>query len=225
PSPEEAAQAAVKFADMDNLGKAFRIATADMPVALNSPRIVDALNKLYPNQCDFVPEERQTRSVSSCRDDFLSSDPFITEQLFDPDKIQESLSHIKRGGAAGALSDSPDVYTALFLSRPDDTSNEASSVNISLISNLLSDMLENQLPEDAREFFNNSRLIALHKDPTNDLKLRPIAIGSGIRRLLCGHISRVFRPYFAKFLAPYQCVGAGNSQWNGFCLSDNLHPG
>ncbi|MGH7955178.1 MAG: reverse transcriptase domain-containing protein, partial [Gloeomargaritales cyanobacterium] len=96
------------------------------------------------------------------------------------------------------------VYTALFLSRPDDTSNDTSSVNISLFSELLSEMLQNQLPDEAREFFNSSRLIALHKDPTNNLKLRPIAIGSGIRRLLCGHISRVFRPYFSKFLAPYQ---------------------
>ncbi|MGH7974702.1 MAG: hypothetical protein ACREBR_04190, partial [bacterium] len=31
-----------------------------------------------------------------------------------------------------------------------------------------------------------------------------MAIGSALRCLICGHVSRVHRPYFAEVLAPYQ---------------------
>ncbi|MGH7954676.1 MAG: hypothetical protein ACREOZ_01820, partial [Gloeomargaritales cyanobacterium] len=64
--------------------------------------------------------------------------------------------------------------------------------------------MESNLTPDASGFFNASRLVPLRKDPDNELKIRPIAIGTALRRLICGHISRVHRPYFAKFLAPYQ---------------------
>ncbi|MGH7955142.1 MAG: hypothetical protein ACREOZ_04195, partial [Gloeomargaritales cyanobacterium] len=115
-----------------------------------------------------------------------------------------SLRRVKRGGAAGGLSDSPDMFTALFLSHIDDTAHDISDANIHLFSTFVTQVLENKLPSDASSFFNSSRLIALHKCSHDSLKLRPIAIGSALRRLVCGHVSRVHRPYFAKFLAPYQ---------------------
>ncbi|MGH7954424.1 MAG: reverse transcriptase domain-containing protein, partial [Gloeomargaritales cyanobacterium] len=69
---------------------------------------------------------------------------------------------------------------------------------------MLSQILENKLPSEATSFFTSSRLIALHKSSEDDLKLRPIAIGSALRRLICGHVSRVHCPYFAEVLVPYQ---------------------
>ncbi|MGH7954901.1 MAG: hypothetical protein ACREOZ_02955 [Gloeomargaritales cyanobacterium] len=198
-------QAATIFANLDNPGKAFRIITATQPIALATPPVVNALQDLYPGECSFSPPERSSRSDTISNGDlYQTADPFITKQLFDADNIRNSLRHVTRGGAAGGLADSPDMFVALFLSQTDDSTHDISDANIKLFSSLLIQVLENNLSTEASPFYNSSRLIALHKNPDDELKLRPIAIGTALRRLICGHISRVNRPYFAKHLAPYQ---------------------
>ncbi|MGH7973966.1 MAG: hypothetical protein ACREBR_00470, partial [bacterium] len=204
PDRHQREQAASIFANLDNPGKAFRIVTATQPVALLTPPVVSALQDLYPDECSFSSAERSSRSDTSSKDYLQSADPFIVKQLLDPKNIQDSLRRVKRGGAAGGLTDSPDMLVSLFLSQSDDHTQNISDVNIALFSSIVSQVLENKLTKEANVFFTSNRLIALHKSPVDDLKLRPIAIGSALRRLVCGHISRVHRPYFAKFLAPYQ---------------------
>ncbi|MGH7955270.1 MAG: hypothetical protein ACREOZ_04845, partial [Gloeomargaritales cyanobacterium] len=201
PDPVHCEQSATFFANLDNPGKAFRIVTATQPIALATPPVVRALQDLYPSECSYCPLDRSIRSETST--ELSQSDPFITDQLFEAENIRESLRHIKRGSAGGGLADSPDMFIALFLSQADPTANDFSDANISLFSTFLSHMLKNNLPCEANAFFTSSRLIALHKSVGIELKLRPIAIGSALR-LICGHISRVFRPYFAEALAPYQ---------------------
>ncbi|MGH7955313.1 MAG: reverse transcriptase domain-containing protein, partial [Gloeomargaritales cyanobacterium] len=205
PNHHQREQAATIFANLDNPGKALRIITVMQPLALATPPVVKVLQGLFPSECSFSPPERSSRSASaSAKELYQSADPFIIKQIFDADNIRDSLRRVKKGSAAGGLTDSTDMFTALFLSQLDDTAHDISDANITIFSSLIAQILEGNLPPDASGFFNASRLIALRKDPDNELKIRPIAIGTALRRLICGHISRVHRPYFAKFLSPYQ---------------------
>ncbi|MGH7974035.1 MAG: hypothetical protein ACREBR_00815 [bacterium] len=96
------------------------------------------------------------------------------------------------------------MFVDLFLSRADDTSHEDTTNNLTIFASLVEKIMLNQLPKETRESFCSSRLIALQKDRINPLKLRPIAIGSALRRLVSGWISRVHRNYIAEKLAPFQ---------------------
>ncbi|MGH7955295.1 MAG: hypothetical protein ACREOZ_04975 [Gloeomargaritales cyanobacterium] len=195
PSPDRAAASAVALANEDNLGKAFRQIASDMPVAPNTPQVVQALGKLYPPPCSYEPQtrvQRQSVSALSTAELFTSTDPFITNQLYNKDKIRAYLRSLKRGSASGLLADSTDLFIDFFLSRTDDTSHEeATSNKVTIFASLVEKTMLNQLPKESRESFCSSRLIALQKDPDNPLKLRPIAIGSALRRLCIGWISRV----------------------------------
>jgi hypothetical protein len=63
--------------------------------------------------------------------------------------------------------------------------------------------------------------MALHKDPTQPQKLRPIGIGSAIRRLLGRHITTALRPQIAAHLLPEQ-YGIGISGGLDFIVTHLL---
>ncbi|MGH7954925.1 MAG: hypothetical protein ACREOZ_03100, partial [Gloeomargaritales cyanobacterium] len=206
-SLDKAVATAIALANDDNLGKAFRQISSDTPVAPNTPPVVEALGRLYPPPCPYEPRarsQRQAGSAASTAELFTSADPFITNQLYNKDNIRTYLRSQKRGSAPGLLADSTDLFIDFFLSRTDDTSHEDSANNVTFFASLIEKIMRNQLPNETRDSFCSSRLIALQKDRNNPLKLRPIAIGSALRRLTSGWISRVHRPYIAEKLAPFQ---------------------
>ena len=59
------------------------------------------------------------------------------------------------------------------------------------------------MPPSIRKLYNSSFVFGLHKDAHNLPKLRPIAVGGGLRRLLTSCIVKHNVNAFAEFLMPY----------------------
>ena len=62
---------------------------------------------------------------------------------------------------------------------------------------------ENDLPPSIQKLCNSSFVFRLHKDTDNLLKLRPIAVEGGLKRLVTLCISKYNVDAFTEFLIPY----------------------
>jgi hypothetical protein len=70
---------------------------------------------------------------------------------------------------------------------------------------------QGKIPEKARDFFNNTYLFCLHKDPHDLQKLRPIGIPTSVRRIIASHIAQQWKEKFALHLLPINyAVGVPN---------------
>ncbi len=79
------------------------------------------------------------------------------------------------------------------------------------IQHLFSLVYQGKIPDEARNFFNDTYLFCLHKDPEDLQKLRPIGIRTAVRRLIASHVARHWKDKFALHLLPYNyAVGVPN---------------
>ena len=63
-------------------------------------------------------------------------------------------------------------------------------------------ILNGQVPSSITPLLTNCRFLALHKDPNNLAKLRPLGIGTAWRRLCSTIVTQQFRDIFASLLLP-----------------------
>ncbi len=73
-----------------------------------------------------------------------------------------------------------------------------------LLAHLISKLLSNYFPPGAWEPLRWNVLIALHKDPNDLTKLRPIGIGLSLRRLIARHIVQNLSVKIAHHMLPFQ---------------------
>ena len=158
------------------------------PRAFFTPKNIEIIRNLHPppiHTCSFTP---------SPPTDDLSS--------FHLDQLHFTMRQSPRGKAPGYLADSPDLLL--------DIERRAVPGCIGLTGDdLLSDLYRNLLtghyPEDVWLLLNPNYLQASHKDFQNHPeKLRPINMGTALRRNLCRHLVKALAPELAEFFISHQ---------------------
>jgi hypothetical protein len=115
--------------------------------------------------------------------------------------IFETLSKLKPGTAGGPFTDLTDVLKAYALYRPTPQGDEnPSRPYIKTFGRVLSLILTNSVPPSIAPFLTANRFIALHKDPDDEAKLRPLGIGTAYRRIAGAYIMHTFSVRFSALL-------------------------
>lgn len=187
-------RAAQHAADNDNLQTAFnRIKSVTPQVAL-SPHYLSLLRKLYPPQTPFP--------VTTTRTTNRQQTPWqpISSKL-----ILKTLQKQKRGTAPGPFADSIDLFRD-FATYTTHRSN-LTYPYLESFSTLINSFAANKTPTDIQETFAAQYVIALHKDPKNLDKIRPIGIGTALRRITAATLMTAHGPTIADFLVPHGQMG------------------
>ena len=170
PTPATMAPYAQDAADIGNLRAATNRLTAAMPVAtLTTHRINIVTNTLYPKRLDPPRQTRQQQYI-----------PQHQTSLTDHD-LEHALHKLSQGTAPGPYADSIDCIRAMGLHRS--TSHPQSNrPYFQTIKDVFDLILNNNVPTTVRPLIASIHFFALHKDFNNLDKLRPIGIGTSLRR-------------------------------------------
>ena len=129
--------------------------------------------------------------------------PTNTNQLHLPGNICDTIRHANRNKGTGVFSDSIDAFIHLVKQNIPST-----NADIQQLFNLV---YQGHIPQQARHFFTDTYLFCLHKDISDNKKLRPIGIPTAIRRIMASHIAHHWKDKFALHLLPYNfAVGVPN---------------
>jgi hypothetical protein len=182
---------AQSLADSDNLRSAYQRIQSALPTAKMTPEVTQRCSNLYPSR--VLP-----CNTPSCSRSSSANHPQIplSENL-----LYEALSKLKSGTAGGPFSDLTDVLKSYALYRPapqgDETMPRPYTQTFCRILRLI---LSNDIPKSIVPFLSANRFIALHKDPNDDSKLRPIGIGTAYRRIAGAVIMTLYANRFSSFL-------------------------
>jgi len=190
---------AQRAANRDNLQTAFRSTDRSLPVAMNTDATIQAIQqKLYPPPVADCPHQQEpTRRLASMpRRRLLPKDTDLIA----------ALKHIKTGTAPGPFADSTDLIRsfALEVQHLNDPDKEAVYPNLRKFREFLDILDMACIPDDIIPYFSSQYFLALHKDVDDDAKLRPIGIGTHVRRILGAMETNAYSADFAAVLWPFQ---------------------
>ena len=170
PTPTSMAFFAQQAADLGNIRAAHNRLTATMPIATLTPeRINIVATTLYPPRID-PPHNLRNHQYTP------NHHTTIPDSVF-----EQGLHRLSQGTAPGPFSASIDSLRALGLQRS--TTHPASDrPYFHNLKKLFTFLLNNQIPSSIRPYFSSIHFFALHKDMNNLNKLRPIGIGTALRR-------------------------------------------
>ena len=188
PSYRTGNTAAQIAADEDNYRTAMTRACTFNKIATISDENQQSVEQLYPSHRDAL----QT-----------TLPPTNTNTLHLPGNICDTIRKANRNKGTGVFSDSIDAFIHLVKQDIPSTND-----NIQELFNLI---YQGNIPQAARHFFTDTYLFCLHKDETDNTKLRPIGIPTAIRRIIASHIAKHWKDKFALHLLPYNfAVGVPN---------------
>jgi hypothetical protein len=162
-----------------------------MPAATMTPKVQALCHKLYPPPMTYISPAWATRAHT------MASPPIPMDET----ALSQTLRRLKKGTAAGPFGDLPNTVKAFALYQPP---HSTTLPYFSWFSQVLELILNNQVPSQitppllAASHF----MVALHKDPTDHTKLRPISMGSALRHVTGKYVMELYGPAFAKFLLP-----------------------
>jgi hypothetical protein len=185
-------------ADNDNLHTAYNRIRSITPQVSLSPQYLTILKKLYPTQIQYDQQPaRQTRHTNKPKP---PPPPPIT-----PQQILQTLQKQKRGTAPGPFADSIDLFRdfATYTTHRSQTSHPY----LSTFTTLINTIATNNIPTDIQTTFAAQYVIALHKDPQNLSKIRPIGIGTALRRLTAATLMTIYGRTIADQLVPHGQFG------------------
>ncbi|MGL5814342.1 MAG: hypothetical protein ACRCYW_13585 [Aeromonas sp.] len=162
PAYDVAAQLA---ADEDNYHTAYARITQAMSVAKMTEEAQAICQKLYPPPTSYQSHHRPTRhhtpaTLHVCKE-----------------TLHRALIRLRKGTAAGPFGDLPDTLRAFALYQPPHSTTKP---YFDRFASFLSLVINNQVPSSIVPHIAASHFMALHKDPADPAKLRPISIGSAI---------------------------------------------
>ena len=128
-----------------------------------------------------------------------NSMPLASTLEINPPTLLKALRKLKRGTAAGPFGDLTETLKAYATYQPPGSDDRPYLDTFTLVLQLI---LNNQLPTQVAHCFAANYFMALHKDPRDPSKLRPIGMGSAYRRILGKYIMEYFGHQFAAFLLP-----------------------
>ena len=188
PASKTGNSAAQIAADSDNYRTAITRACTFNKIATINKDNADIVRGLYP----------EIRSGTTSH-----TPPTNTHELNLPGNICETIRRSNQNKGTGIFSDSIDAFIHL-VKQDIPTTNE----NLQHLFNLV---YQGKIPNKARHFFTDTYLFCLHKDETDNKKLRPIGIPTAMRRLMATHIANHWKDKFALHLLPYNfAVGVPN---------------
>ena len=158
-----------------------------------TPENIAICQKLYDPPTPYQSIHRSTKSTP----------PPIT---IHHDTLLTAIRKTKSGTAAGPSGDFPQFLKDFALYQPDKSSPDHYP-HFSAVATVAQLILNAKISTQAHPFLASNWFMALHKDPANPSKLRPIGMGSAWRRLLGRYLISVFTPEIAKLFLRYGQLG------------------
>jgi hypothetical protein len=120
--------------------------------------------------------------------------------------LLKTLRHLKRGTATGLFSTSIDLLKdyALYSIQQDD---QNTFPYLETFHELITTIAHNNIPSTVKPYFASQYVVALHKDPHNLDKIRPIGIGTALRRITAATLMTQFSSAIAEILLPHGQLG------------------
>jgi hypothetical protein len=194
-SPAKIQRCAQIAADNDNKKTCNARLTQTMPVASIDDENIDVLYGLCPKSYNIEVHKphRDTRSSTTKHQISVS-----------PKSILDILNHCKRGKAPGIELDSLDIFIKLAGAyKKSKKKHQIPFIRVEILSKFFSILANGDVPPRIKRILRTTYMCALHKDPTNKRKLRPLGIPSAIRRITAICILHQYKGQFAKYLAPF----------------------
>ena len=201
-NPVDVQKSAQLAHDLDNPKTAYARATKDTPVAVLDDDAITNLKKLYPSSYNlkliynFVQKKiHNTRSTTVVNNPQVALSPKIMYKI---------LRRLKRGKASGPQLDSLDIFVKLgsAYSRAKKRK-EKTDIKLETLSEFFTVILNGNVPDKIKNVLRTTYTVALHKDPTDKSKLRPLGVPSAIRRIVGIAAVFCFKSRFAEYLLPH----------------------
>jgi hypothetical protein len=189
---------AQQCADQDNLHTAFARISSITPTATLTPHYLNILKKLYPPPIPFnTTNSHNTRSK-------LRTD--LNLPTISQGNILKTLRRLKRGTATGPFATSIDLLKDYALHS---TTQETQTIfpYLQTFTQLIHTIAHNKVPATVKPYLSAQYVVALHKDPNNLDKLRPIGIGTALRRITAACLMTQFGSTIAEVLLPHGQLG------------------
>jgi hypothetical protein len=184
-SDDDPCPQAQRQADCDNYRTAYQRIQSALPIAPMTPHNKAIAQGLYPPR---PPNPFNTPLTPRTN----PATPPITTQL-----VATALAKLKTGTAFGPFLDLTDTLKEYALHTRNVASPTPSQPYLATMTAILRLVIHNQVPPPVTQHLRACRFLALHKDPDDLNKLRPIGIGSAYRRLASTVLVSLYNPLFA----------------------------
>jgi hypothetical protein len=171
------------------------------PTATLTPHYLNILKKLYPPPIHFdVPVGNNPHNTRH-----KTTPATVLPELSQP-TILKTLRRLKRGTASGPFASSIDIFKdyALYTTTVD---TQTTYPYLATFSTLIQIIAQNKIPPAVKPYLAAQYVVALHKDPVNLDKLRPIGIGTALRCITAGCLMTHYGPNIAETLLPHGQLG------------------
>ena len=174
--PQWKTSSAQQLADLGNYRAAVkRLTTNTPPATLTPPRIQKCQKELFPERQQPPPATRSHGQTTM-------PPPAAQYLKLQDNMFETALRQMKPGTAAGPFSTSTDILVSMALHRTT-RSPDATRPYFNSIKSMIQLVVTAQVPPTIQTILASNYFLALHKDINNLERLRPIGIGTAIRRV------------------------------------------
>ena len=189
--PPGRAAAAQRAADVGNYSTAFSRLTTHMPTATLTPQRIEKI------RTDLFPPRRDPPPTTRHQGHLHRPPPPSQFMQIDSGQFELALRQMKTGTASGPFAACTDALVHMALHRTTRAPNSTRPY-FSNLQQLFQLLVTAQLPPAIHPILGSNYFLALHKDTNNLERLRPIGIGTALRRLTAKvalvHVSETVRP-------------------------------
>ena len=206
PNLEERQQRIVKAANNDDWKKASQLLNEPLPSVPFDDTYLPHIQALHPPPAPYISPQPLPRPSQSLHQSIYSTaDETLRSRLCDATLTISTLRRLKKDKSSGPFADSTDLLKDIFLVRSKHLNQtDERFPRIGVLTNLLSFLYKGTLPKDIRQYINANESVAFHKDPETLTSIRPIGIGTALRRIAAAHAMTATKDTAAEFLAPHQ---------------------
>ena len=189
---------AQRAADADNLSMAYSRITKTLPLAPVTPTTKPIIDKLYP------PRIHRTQPPNTRHNQRTATTPKVT---LTTTTVLATLRKLKKATAPGPFGTCTDFLRGFGLFRKFAPDSKPEHPHLPALTAVLNLLANNRLPPAAALNFASQYFVAFYKDPTDLTKIRPIGIGSALRRLVGACIMEAFGHRFTDAVLPFGQLG------------------
>ena len=206
PTIEQRSKQIEDAANNDDWKKASKLLQEPLPSVPYSEEFLPTIQNLHPPPTSYTPTIPLPRPNPSLHSQsFSTSNDTIRARLRDETLLLSTLRRLKRNKSSGPYADSTDLLKDVFLVRSKTLiQSEERYPHITILGDLLHLLYSGNLPKEVRQYINANESVSFHKDTTNLQAIRPIGIGTAIRRIAATHAMAATKDSASEILAPNQ---------------------